>query len=488
MMDMKRFKNSFVPDFSLKAMHDRLTNLNTSVGIVECKTGSTNYGLVRKTGRKLEHTPATIRKLHNWFVRTARGERLQLTCNCIVRYKGEYKAGWFKTIEELDSLLLSCRCFFLPSFEEIMMAKLGSGPRQQMERGRCRIGQTWLYGGALQIAKIMNWDRKGFRWSKADILKMDKYIRDWLLMLYSAVQRYYVNFDNMTPEEKIVTERVLEEMAVNICSKVTCFPKGFWRILIGTMYSGGYETSNGDTWILLFAYAMYMAHEMVCNIHDAPYIAECLALGLLACIAYGDDHLNAWPPGLPYMTHAAFAKFCRTYLGLIMREVEEFDSFITVVNHFTGEIVKPGPVFLKRYFIASVERDLPEVVAWRPTHETILKLLLNANQTPTMSKIACLGMVYDTLGTNFVSYKLLEKAYEALSIVEPRTPQQICESKKDDPNFATFKKKFAMMCSMSDSCFQQPFPTYRELQERNISDPVRMSFTNYFQGYDDIFE
>jgi len=90
MMDLKRYKNSETPFYDDKLIRQSLGKMNSSVGIVQCESGTTPYGIIKKTGKKFEHAHATMGYIHKWLVKTARGERVQFDCNCIVRYKGQF--------------------------------------------------------------------------------------------------------------------------------------------------------------------------------------------------------------------------------------------------------------------------------------------------------------------------------------------------------------------------------------------------------------
>jgi len=98
---------------------------------------------------------------------------------------------------------------------------------------------------------------------------------------------------------------------------------------------------------------------------------------------------------------------------------------LSVPNTVTGGLLKKGPSFLKRYFVASKNKDLAPVLPYKPINETMVNLLLKES---TVDVVDCLlssiGQAWDTQGTNPLAYKYVSYFYSKLTssfpVVYPR--------------------------------------------------------------------
>jgi len=484
MNGLEKHKNSIVWAYNPVQIVKSLGSLMTSIGLTGGSRITTDFGITKNTGKKIEHIIPTVVTIHEFVVDAARGGRAKhIEGDCVIHTKDEMFSGWCCSEPKLKKLKYKCRLFFIPTFVAVVFARMFSMTRQKIERGRVRIGQVWWYGGAYELAQLLCYERDDVFWSTADVDKLDKNIRDWLLGLYASMMQYYMDYEKMSPGNRKVCERALEEMIYNLCVKVTCFPGFIWRIVVGVMYSGGYETSSGDTFVLIFAYAMYIAYSISKYPQYAQYWNECLGVGTLGIVAYGDDHMCVWPKlTRNILNHKQFSEFTSHFLGLTMRDVNEFNFFLAQVNHATGELMVDGPVFLKRRFIASPFFGTAPVLAWRSNHETVMKLLLNKDWTPTTMVLSCVGMAYDTYGANKLAYDLVREVYIFLQKLDPRTPLQIYNSMKDNLQYASYIKKYEMKLHMQAEEIFNHFPTHEHLLKRNRYIPARCSFiTNSFE-------
>jgi len=476
MYDLKRFKGKSVWSFNPADLVVAMGQLATSAGLVDCDSADTPFGKISNSGRKSEMLLATMREVYNWLYRTAKGEIVHITTYDVIRMKIEMVITDMATEEALHKLRFKTREFFIPPYFLVMMGRLFQADRQKMERGVNRIGSVWAYGGAYEFAKLMNYDRDDVEWGTGDIYKLDKHIRDWILALYGAMLTYFMDYDKMTEEDVFIHKRAIEEMVFNLVTKITCHVDAVWCVMVGSMYSGGFETSNGDTWVMIFAYCMFIAHEIERHPHDAADIKRMMLAGILIMVAYGDDHLASWPKKYSYLNHYNFARFCERYLGLIMRDTKMHKIFLSEVNR-AGELVSAGPVFLKRYFIASPHQHTAPVLPFRPARQSIMKWLTTSSCTSAELLLSSIGMAYDTYGANLPAYKTIEYCRHVIGKEDPRTPREIYNAYKDDPKMSAIIVRMTKKIGISAHEMFAKFPKYEYLVDRNIYDPARCKFT-----------
>lgn len=429
MLDTRKYYNTIQFRYRPEMLKKFVTNMQSSAGIRPGKVYERTHEGVKvrftPTGKKFHQFPAYAAEFHKMLQEIYAAEDLydmykgDSDYYCIVRLKNEFKVKWLPDIpdSELEETLAkmrdTCREFFIPNMKQQFLSKLLMTPKQLFERGNIiRIGQKWKYGEAERFARLFHAFSKDYVWFTGDVRKLDKNIRDWLLSIYIASGRPY--FQKGDPETDKFLDKLFVMLAERINVKLTCHITGLWTLMKGVMYSGGFETSHGDSWILGLVFCFYFASVIQTTGKTlAPEILRALRLGLLIIALYGDDHLMAVPRALAgVINEKAFAAFAKKFFGMVIRDIEEFDCFFSEVDS-AGELKRKGVVFLKRYFILAPSRPgYPIVYPFKPTHETILKLVCNKENDPRTYPLQAIGQAYDTLGTNPVAYMMVKRFYE----------------------------------------------------------------------------
>jgi len=359
-------------------------------------------------GKKVIMYEAAVREFHKWIMSVKAKNPIEFQPLCVMKAKQEWKIWLDKNFDELWKLPYSMREFFIPSMIQIFLSDLLFRERMRWERGNVvRIGMSFWYGGAYELAKFMNYDNPDIFWVEGDVEKFDKHITDWMLMLYVSAGSRYFDWEHYSKAQCDFLEYLIKTLMYNISHKVVLHLGGFWRFMRGVMYSGGKETSHGDSWVMALLYFLYCVDVSYRYPYAQPFIFECLDDGFLRIVVYGDDFLWCAPKVLRNIINArGFAHFLDTYCGMVLRDYKEYDDFLSVPDQ-TGHFLKKGPKFLKRYFIATNDDSLAPVLPYKPIDETIIRLLLNENGEPVDYMLSAVGQAWDTQGTNPICYEMI---------------------------------------------------------------------------------
>jgi len=147
-----------------------------------------------------------------------------------------------------------------------------------------------------------------------------------MLSLYVAQgkQYYYTN----TPEDEYVLQQLFRLLCERINVKFVNHIGSVWTLMRAWMYSGGYETSHGDSWCVMFSLMLYLCHVMETQPQLKKRIEVALERGYIRAVIYGDDHIWCSPKyfrGL--LSEAKYAEFCKEYLGMVIRDAVTTDLF-----------------------------------------------------------------------------------------------------------------------------------------------------------------
>jgi len=218
---------------------------------------------------------------------------------------------------------------------------------------------------------------------------------------------------------------------------------------------------------------MYVEHIRQTHPTDAPFIKQCLVMRFIAIIIYGDDHVWSAPKSLRHILNAAsFARFLKEFLGMELRDFREYDSFLSVVDHSTGQMRYRGPKFLKRYWVSSGDFDIPgaaPVLPYKYYLEPIVRCCTVTEEEDYFGlMLKCIGQAWDTLGTNEIAYRAIEAIYEwASTKTGGKTPRQLYEEWRVDPTKAKFLASLAKKSTMKEAEFFESFPPFEFLQSRH---------------------
>jgi len=395
---------------------------------------------------------------------------------CVMRFKDEFKYAWPPTAEECAKLKQKCREFFIPNLLQQFLSKLMMTPRQLLERGDViRIGQKWNHGEAQRFSEYMRGSFPNMHWHTGDVTKLDKNIRDWLLTMYVKTGSYYFSHpDDLSAKlEKALTIILSERINV----KTVLHIGGQWTLTRGMMYSGGFETSHGDSWVLLFAFCLYLEYTMATHPNRSYLIERSLLKGLIRIVVYGDDHVFCTPDELvDILNEEAFGAFMTKYIGLEIRDAVSIPYFHSEVN-YQDMIVKPGVVFLKIYFVMwelVEDEDFPVIYPFKPTHDSLIKLFCNKANLEITYPLQAIGQAYDTRGTNSTSYTLIRHFYDYYVRLLNRSPRELFEQAMEASD-AVALRNLVGRTGITLEEMKKGFPSRRMLLDLHRIDRVKGS-------------
>lgn len=466
--------------YDVRQMIDSI-KLTTSGGILNCpKSQTVINGVIYKicnSGKKIHLIHAAVKELHRIIMLVAKGVSFDFQPYNVTKLKGEFRYLFEKAIESIPDSLQKAREFFIPSLTITLLSDLLHRDRMLIERGTLiTIGITPWYGGWYHLAKALNFDNPDIFWADGDIKSLDKHITDWQLYLYlSAGSRYY-NWDGMNKSQRTFLKRLYLILQYHVTNKITLQPGTFWRLIKGVMYSGGKETSHGDSWIMALIFFMYIEHIRQNHPSSSAFIKQCLLLRFIAIIIYGDDHVWCAPKALRHIINVkSFARFLLEYCGMELRDFKEYDSFISRINHSTGDFIYQGPRFLKRYWIAASDLNISgsaDVLPYKHYLEQIVRLCtITEDEDAAGGMLKAVGQAWDTLGTNILAYNVIKHVYEYCSSISGKSLTEIYNEWKADLTKHKELKALMKKSTLAADEFFAVFPSLELLQSRHAYDP-----------------
>jgi len=344
-----------------------------------------------------------------------------------------------------------------------------------IERGELiTIGCTPWYGGWYQLATVLNFDNPDLFWADGDITGLDKHITDWQLYLYLAAGSRYYAWNRMNRSQHRMLKRLYLLLLYHVTNKITLQPGNFWRLIRGVMYSGGKETSHGDSWIMALIFYLYCEHIKHTHPSSAFFVHQCMIIGMIAIIVYGDDHIWCAPKIIRHIFNVqSFARFLKEFLGMELRDYREYDHFLSVVDMNKCVITRYGPKFLKRYFIASFLPNTAMVLPFKMHLESLVRMcsVLDHEGYPGLI-LKTIGQAWDTLGTNVLTYNACYIAYQYAISHCNQTPREIYKEWVNDPSKLKILKSMSKKANMKEAEFFESFPTLEMLRRRHAFIPV----------------
>jgi len=496
MLGVKQYEGKLDFLYSPKAFLDYV-RLGVSGGILSANTtvfedDGMKYK-VKDSGKKIFLFEPSARAAHKIIIQLLLGEEPDYLHLDITKIKGEWRYGFLKLLDDLVELTVKAREFFIPSLALSLISELLHGFRMNIERGNViRIGSTAWYGGWYELALFLHCYSDELIWVDGDVTALDKHIQDWHLYLYLAAGSRYYNFKKMNARQRQFMKRLYTYVMYNVVNKVTLQVGNFWRIICGVMYSGGKETSHGDSWIMGFLFCLYICFVIESYPRLSSYIMLFVDRGFIRFVLYGDDHIWCFPKVFRGIFSAkGFADFLLHYVDMELRDYREYESFFSIPDFATGTVKVEGPKFLKRYFIKNTFLDgCAPVLAYKPFLETVVRLMTVDDTDGYLGLVLkTMGQAYDTMGTNVVAYEACAEAYrlacESGCLKLPR--EMYLEYTKTHDGVLKMKKMLRRINLSPEEVFAG-FPALYQLQKKNIHDPERCNFSkvhNYDEWLDE---
>jgi len=463
--------------YSPEVLHT-FVKFRTSGGIIDTPSISmvqdgTRYRLMN-SGNKLYLFEAAAREVHRIIISMAKNDTYLFQPYNITKLKQEIRFLYEKEFEKFPKAIYKMREFFIPSLTLTLLSELLHKDRMLIERGELiQIGCTPWYGGWYQIARTMNFDNPDLFWVDGDIIGIDKHITDWHLYLYLAAGSRYYAWDTMNRAQRRILRKLYRLVMYHVTNKITLQPGGLWLLILGVMYSGGKETSHGDSWIMAMLFFLYIEYIKGISPGSALYIQQCLVARFIMIIIYGDDHVWCCPRVLRHIINAeSFAYFLKNYCGMELRDYKEYDRFLSEVDLTTGIFRYKGPKFLKRYFIASNIPGSAPVLPYKPYLETSVRLCAVPEEEGYPGLILkCIGLMWDLMGTNPIGSQVCRSAYNFALARCNQTPREIYNDWKSDPTKEKFLKALMRKVNMTGDQFFDSFPSEEQLLQRHVFIP-----------------
>jgi len=313
LLKTKRFFRSYTWIFweAIRETEDMPKNNSSGLrpGIVRKKIVNGIVYSITVTGKKANQFKYCMLQIVKMYSDVKAGEipKLKDKAWCEVP-KNEILAG--TTYDEIIKFFTKLRLFCIPTATLARLQRMIHFTRQKIERGHhIAIGSSFWHGGAERLAKRLHYNRPGYKWITGDFSGLDTTLKAHLLLIYSYFTSVYYKKD--TPDYDVFVA-FLKIVADNLTLKVVHCYSDIWKLIYGGMPSGAYETSHGDSWIVMFVFIHYFLFIGQRFPLKMGLIRKYLIEEIMMFFIYGDDHVIAIPPGLQDCVDGpSLITFCR---------------------------------------------------------------------------------------------------------------------------------------------------------------------------------
>jgi len=310
-----------------------------------------------------------------------------------------------------------CREFFLSHQTDFIIMTIVHGFRSLVERGNTiKVGFKFWHGGAHNFAAELGYPREDIIYNTGDIKGQDYTTHHFCLRLFSYTSLLYIDKES---EDYELYLYLLEHCADYIVAKMVNMFANMWRWIVGTMPSGSYVTTTGNSFIL----AMYF-WGYICSVHLRNPKAKLLIKSgkfyvvgnyFIRFPVYGDNHVMAHcKSSAQYISYSSFIKYLEA-LSIVIHDIQENVPLISVPDS-NGNLQIQGIVFLKRYLIAVQTPAGKYIVPYKRYIDVAAKIVfgnsMRVNNYDYM--LALCGMAFDMTGTNRVVHNMLVHLYTGM--------------------------------------------------------------------------
>lgn len=401
-----------------------------------------------------------------------------------------FSAFGCKSAEDYFAKSMKCREYFILFLTVMLVAYIIHGDRQKFERGKfIKVGMKWAHGGAMKFASDISCKfMDGIILGDLDIDGYDTRVHRVFLELYCAHARYYIADDSPDLDLFLAFLKINIE---NLTVKNTLLFGRIWRIIIGTMPSGAFETSHGNSWIFTLLWFCFLAHQMSLHPEKADRLYDLVFLYELIMAIYGDDSV--------FVTHESVYDVFNIWLfvawlleawGVVARDVRDHVPLLSIPSE-DGNVSVKGVVFLKRCLIqrpSSWPTYLPAILPYKLWDDTWLKLIWgNAERSNLVDlAIASIGLAWDSMGTNprifdfcrrMHAYAFMAGGFKSNEHVLNAYLTSVAES---DGNLDKLLRKM----NIKVEHIARGFPTMDDLMELHTYDEAYIHFQPVFRRYE----
>jgi len=393
---------------------------------------------------------------------------------CKVAFKYEIVDAMWTFGDKRVAKYLKCREFFIPHFVDFLISGMVHGYRMLLERGNtiC-IGLKWWYGGAHQFATELGYGRPDIHYFGGDVKGQDYSTHSYSLGLFTAAGIAYVN--PSSPDYNVFMT-MMRQNSAHLEAKFVNFVGNMWRWVVGTMPSGHWVTSHGNSWILAMYWWAY-----VYGVHERNPRARLLIRTktgwavskkyFIRFKVYGDNHIVAMcESAMVYLSYMDFVDWMAG-LNITIHDIQDDVPLISVPD-VIGNLKVTGIVFLKRYLVETNVGGVKYVIPYKKFQDMAPKIVYGNTKRKNEYDIllALSGLAWDTMGTNIQVYKMLLGLYSAvkLRILElGMTPLEVYMKTYDTLGQDVVKRARKIAIPVEDFV---RFPTRAELLQRHVYD------------------
>lgn len=272
---------------------------------------------------------------------------------------------------------------------------------------------------------------------------------------------------------------MLRDLAYHTVNKVVLTLDNLWKIIRGVVWSGGFDTSHVDSWVMALYFWLYTEWIKMKHPRLSDLIDKLIDKLYIAIAVYGDDHIWVAPTIVrKYMNSKTWAEFLHTFCRTILRDYKEYDDFVSIPNYSTGGLDKKGPKFLKLYFIESTKADrkrgLPWLLPYREATEPLLKAFCSTDYEQENMAISICGQMYTSMGTNPIIYDILSRYMDGVvPNIDDLDFVTLYKRAQQNPEMKLKISSLAKKLNLSPSKVYSSVPSYDTLRMMHVYDPHR---------------
>lgn len=314
------------------------------------------------------------------------------------------------------------RLFFIPCGMAYIIAYMLQKPRMMYERGHyIRVGMKWLDGGAKVFYDLMGGGCTFSIYFEGDFSAFDLSVLPNFLALYTLSAQFYKDKESY---EGSNYQALLEYYATQLTGKIMRYFSGKWRMVIGQMPSGDFNTSHGDSWVNVIVWLSYIVYVYCKHPEYKKRIIETLKNDQLFNAVFGDDWLMRVPKDLEHVINGPnYAWWVKAVYGMEIKpaSLKRFETLLTAVDQISGSVLIPGPKFLKKHLIQVVHEGEIHVVAFRPVCDYFARVFHYVSSNYNDIAILCklIGLWWDNVSNDcaakfiyFCWKRITERIYE----------------------------------------------------------------------------
>jgi hypothetical protein len=361
----------------------------------------------------------------------------------LLRLKGKRKRGEMLTFTDLQECLNKMvlkpevrqegddsnkvRIFFIVNIiKYIIDVNMKKATHQhRMNNGKNAIGHSWVGGGAQRLYESMGGDMTGeWEWAYADVSQKDTKFRAHDLLIHMlASWYYYKSGDNVLIE---LLKWSAHQTAFKNVRWLT--DEDIWAFVIGVLCSGDLETGMCNTDHVGVGHTQFVDDVVKRHSGNDPRIL--IIAEIIKFRVQGDDIIMRTPKEfVQYFGLEAFEAWMKAKYGMTFKDKGISTTFHSDLHRVAGKILvkRPGLKFLKRRFVYCTYRGIKTLCPFRPVEDYYVRVgrTTQDQEDPARCIARCVGLLWDTMGTNPDAESFLVDAIAFCTSKLPVDPQLI---------------------------------------------------------------